>query len=469
MVSEIMAGTARVDITPAGPISMGGFGQRTTMSIGVHDPLHAKALFLSSGKNKLLFITTDLLYMPGSIADPVIEELRRRIGLDPSQMCFTASHTHSGPAVVEYFGSTDNVEQYLAFLRTALADVGEEAVRQATPSRLRLGVGYVDFLLNRRTRGNPNRVDERILGLVVEDQATGEVSSILFGCGCHPVCLGYENYQISADYPGYAQELVEKAFPRANALFFNMAEGNIIPWTRVPTDSMDPRGYMGKSFEAAAEIGTLLAAEVIRVVKNAPEVGELVLACARRNCSVMPNKYDLDLAEAAFQVRVHQNTIAEYLGEDYFAGITVQDPSPLKTLWADACRKVLEDNMGEAEMQRLMGAVCNYRVHMGRLMNPSPQPVDMPVQVFRVNDYLFLALPGEVLVEVSLDWQQRTGSDKAFIVGLANGAFGYLPHGSNFHEPGAEGKYETIMNALEPRAIEIALDSACDMLGKMDN
>lgn len=468
-MTKIMAGTARVDITPAGPISMGGFGQRTTMSIGVHDPLHAKALFLSNEKNKLLFITTDLLYMPESIANPVIEELQRRIGLDPSQMCFTASHTHSGPAVVEYFGSTDNVEQYLAFLRTALANLGEEAVKQAALSRLRLGVGKVDFLLNRRTRANPNRVDERIVGLIAEDQTTGKVKSIMFGCGCHPVCLGYENYQISADYPGYAQELVEKAFPTANALFFNMAEGNIIPWTRVPTDSMDPRGYMGKSFESAAEIGTLLAAEVIRVVKNAPVVGDLVLASARRTCSVMPNKHDLDLAEAAFQARVHQNTIAEYLGEEYFAGITLKDPSPLKTIWADACRKVMEDNLDEAEMQRLMGAVCHYRVYTGRLMNPSPEPVDVPVQVIRLNDYLFLALPGEVLVEVSLDWQQRTGSDKAFIIALANGTFGYLPHSSNFRESGAEGKYETIMNALEPQGIEIALDSACDMLGTMES
>jgi len=466
-MSEIIAGTARVDITPIEPISMGGFGQRTTMSVGVHDPLYAKALFLSNGENSLLFITTDLLYMPGTIANPVIVELERRTGLSGDQICLTASHTHSGPAVVEYFTPTDNVQQYLTWLRSALANLGEEAVAHAAPSRLRMGVGQVDFMINRRTRGNPNRVDQRIFALMVEDQKTGGTKAALFGCGCHPVCLGYENYEISADYPGYAQRLIEQELPVTNALFFNMAEGNIIPSTREPTDSMDPRGYDGKSFESAAIIGSLLAEEVVQVLRNATFVEDLVLSSARRTCSVMPNKYDFDLVEAGRQVRAHQDTIAEYLGKEYFEGVTLEDPSPLKTIWADACRKVVEEDMPEPEMQRLLGAICNYRVYTRRLLNPSPDPIDVQVQVMRLNEYAFLALPGEVLVEVSLDWQKRAGSDTAFIVGLANDAFGYLPHSSNFSEPGWEGKYETIMNALEPRGVDIALDEASEMLSVM--
>jgi hypothetical protein len=446
---------------------MGGFGQRTTPSEGVHDPLYGKALFLSNGEDSLLFITTDLLYMPGSIAYPVMEQLERTTGLSRSQICMTASHTHSGPAVVEYFTPTDNVQNYLASTISALVDLGQAAIRDAAAARLKMAVGRVGFLINRRTRGKPNRVDERIFAMAVENPSDGQTRAVLFGCGCHPVCLGYENYLISADYPGYAQRFVEKSLPTANALFFNMAEGNMIPSTRVPTDSMDPRGYDGNSFESAARIGTLLAEEVVQVLTDAPEVKQLALSTARRDCSVMPNKHDFDLTEAGNQVSIQKETISEYLGEEYFQGVTLEDPSPLKTIWADACRKVVEEDMPEASMQRLLGAICNYRVYTRRLLDPSPEPIGVPVQVIRLNEYSLLALPGEVLVEVSLDWRERVGLRKGFIVGLANDSFGYLPHRTNFNEPGAEAKYETIMNVLEPGAVEIALEEACQMLSLM--
>ncbi len=181
----------------------------------------------------------------------------------------------------------------------------------------------------------------------------------------------------------------------------------------------------------------------------------------------MPNKHDLDPAEAKEQVLANQETISEFLGEDYFKGVTSEDLSPLQTLWADACRKVVEEDMPEAEMRRLLAAICNYRVYMKRMLNPSRQPINVPVQIIRLNDFTFLALPGEVLVEVSFDWQKRTGSDKAFIISLANDTFGYLPHSSNFEEPGWEHKYETIMNALEPRGVDVALDEACKLLSSM--
>ena len=47
---QLLAGTSRVDITPAGRISMGGYGQRAgQLSRGVNDRLFAKALHLANG------------------------------------------------------------------------------------------------------------------------------------------------------------------------------------------------------------------------------------------------------------------------------------------------------------------------------------------------------------------------------------------------------------------------------------
>lgn len=467
-MAEITAGTARVDITPAGPIMMGGFGQRTTDSVGTHDPLFSKALFLSNSKEQFLWITSDLLSIPGSLCEDVLEGITQQTELEKRQILICASHTHSGPAVRGWhLVRTDAIRRYMENLTKTLIMAGVQAVENATPARLRTAVGHADFILNRRTRGNfatANPVDDRVFALSVEDPDTGSSKAVLFGVGCHPVCLGYENYLISADYPGYAQRYIESRFPAANALFFNMAQGNMIPSTRVPTNSMDPRGYNGRSFAAADEIGTRLSNEVIDILRDAPPVDGLKLFSARGTVKVKQNHYDLDPAEAKEKVKEKQKIIAEYLGQDYFAGVTPENLAPLKNLWSDACQQVIAESMGEDDMRRLLSSICHYRVYLMRVVDPAPEPLDVPIQVLSLNDFAFLGLPGEVLIEVGREWQKRTGSEEAFIVGLANDHFGYLPHSSNFAEPGAENKYETIMNALVPKAMDIAMDEACRML-----
>ena len=463
-MSNINAGTARIDITPSGPISMGGFGQRTTESVGVHDPIWTKALFLSNGQEKLLLITSDLIAIPGALSQEVVSELVDKVGLTPAQICMTASHTHSGPAVRKMASRpSKHVDDYLDFLTSALVDVAEEAVQNAAPSELKTAKGEVDFLINRRTRGNPNIVDDRVYALSVEDPESGETKAALFGCSCHPVCVGYENYEISADYPGYAQRFVEEQLPTANALFFNMAEGNMIPSTREPWPSMDPRGYDGAAFEDAEEIGSRLSAEIVKILKDTPVRESLTLSCLRRDCSVLLNKHDLDSDIAWQEAGKREVVISEYLGEDYFAEVTPGNLSPLESLWADACKKVVEEDMDEPEMRRLLSSICQYRVYLTRALDPARGPVDVPIQVININEYAFLALPGEILVEVSFAWQDALRSDNAFIIGLANDTFGYLPHSSNFEEPDAERRYETIMTALKPGAADILVEEAAAM------
>ena len=54
LLSLILSGTSRIDITPAVPISMGGYGQRAgKLSRSVNDRLFAKALYLSCGSARV--------------------------------------------------------------------------------------------------------------------------------------------------------------------------------------------------------------------------------------------------------------------------------------------------------------------------------------------------------------------------------------------------------------------------------
>ena len=157
----------------------------------------------------------------------------------------------------------------------------------------------------------------------------------------------------------------------------------------------------------------------------------------------------------------------EYLPD--FRKATPFNLKPVYTLWRDASQVVIERNMDENEMRRLMSAVSRFLIMAMKLGNPSfRKPYSLAVQVIRLGDLRILTLPGEVLVEVGQEWQERNApfGKQAFIFGLSNGFVGYLPHPDNFKEPEADFKYETIMNALEQNATLIVLNAATEMIQK---
>jgi hypothetical protein len=457
-MKQVIAGTARLDITPDWPVMLAGFGQRTSASIGIHDRIFAKALYLSSGDDRLLIITTDLLCIPAALARAVVARLAPLTGLVAQQICVCASHTHSAPLPVDAGDGAIGIARYAPFLQNALADVGAAAIACARPSRLRSGAGEVDLFLNRRTRGNPNIVDARVPVLAVDDSATGAPVAVLFGVGCHPVTMGWDNMQISADFPGCAQRAIEAALPGVNALFFNTTEGNVIPRTSPNLDALDPRGYCGGGFENSVRIGEAIAGEVLRARDASPPREALSLHSQRSELQIMPNTGGLDAVAAANRLAEARATLREFLGNDFEASV-----APAQ-LWSVASRHVIERELTEPEMRRLMVGCCLYLGLSQRAKRGvAPKPVEVPFMVIRINDLELLALPGEVLVEVGQEWSRRTASRSAFVVGLANAHLRYLPLAAHFAEPLSDLRYETVTAGLEPNGIERVLDAAMQM------
>ncbi len=320
-LKQAIAGTARIDITPDWPVMLAGFGQRTSPGTGIHDRIFAKALYLSNGEDRLLIITTDLLCIPAPLARAVIAALGPLTGLAQDQICLCASHTHSAPLPVDAGDGAIGIARYAPFLRGALVDVGAAAIAAARQSRLRSGVGEVDLFLNRRTRGNPNIVDPRVAVLAVDDAASGAPVAVLFGVGCHPVTMGWDNMQISADFPGCAQHAIEAALPGVNALFFNTTEGNVIPRTSPNLDALDPRGYCGGGFENSVRIGEAIAGEVLRTRDASPPREVLSLHSQRSELQIMPNNGGLDAVAAANRLTEVRATLREFLGSDFEASV----------------------------------------------------------------------------------------------------------------------------------------------------
>ena len=57
----MIVGAAKTSIVPQGIVDLSGFAARAQPMTGVLDPIHAKALYLSNGNEKFLWLNCDVL------------------------------------------------------------------------------------------------------------------------------------------------------------------------------------------------------------------------------------------------------------------------------------------------------------------------------------------------------------------------------------------------------------------------
>lgn len=248
---EFWAGVAAVEITPTRNVPLGGYGGRKGQPMtGVHDPIHAKALWMETPTSKVCLVTTDLI---GSLVS-----LRDRIKPADAQVVLTASHTHSGPgALVAGFWELamgkfdpDLLDELAGKLKRAV----DEARAAKKPARLALARAEAPgFNRNRRVKDGPVDPDLSVL-LVVDDFS--QPLAIVGNYTAHGTILSDRNMLVSGDWQGYWQRAVEARFPTAVALYTNGAEGNIAP--------SSPGGET--DFERCESLGKALAERTANLV-----------------------------------------------------------------------------------------------------------------------------------------------------------------------------------------------------------
>lgn len=233
------AGVAKRAITPEKPMWMSGYGGRDHVAEGKLTDLWAKVLVIEDPQGKqLAAITLDLVGIDRQTSLAVRNEVCRQHGWELSQVAIFTSHTHTGPVVgrnlgAMYFLSDEQwrqVDDYTAQLKKTLVNTVAAAVADVAPCRLAWGAGETDFAVNRRE--NPEAevpqlreagqlkgpTDHSVPVLRVTDRQGDKLKAVLFGYACHATVLSF--YQWSGDYPGFAQEELERRHPGAVALFW---------------------------------------------------------------------------------------------------------------------------------------------------------------------------------------------------------------------------------------------------------
>lgn len=378
--AEFRAAAAKADITPADSQQLWGYFDRKGPSTGKLDPLMAKILVLDAGEERIALVTLDLgrTFGPGSM-----QTVRDRVSdsADVDQVLFSASHTHSGPVIEDVYAEGEPPQ----WEQTALERIGaaiEDAAGRLQSARIGTGYGETYIGHNRRqiqpdgkvkmlwrnASKIPTRpVDPRV-GVIRIDDSDGHPLAVLVNYSCHPVVLGPDNLEYSADWAGAMQHFVQNELDgEPVCLFLQGGAGDINPY-------YDKMALSEDGVRLMRETGAQVGEEVVRVCDE-------IETKSPENPSL---KYSLDVL--TFDLRWDMETILERMKP----GLTPY---------------VYE----------------RYRKYL-------LSPLECPVMTLVINDTIALmGMPGEPFVEFAINFRDRSPYPNAFFVGYANGYKAYFP------------------------------------------
>ncbi len=228
---DLRVGVASADMSPEWPVPLAGYSARQgRKSTGVHDPVKAKCLVIESGGVKFAWVTADFIGINRDIREKVFARISEETGISDDAFLMCASHTHNGPG-----GMTRNLLWQIAVgpydkklykqMIDRLSQVVLDADAALAPARI--GWGRVEaptLSHNRRVDGGPT---DPTLSVIQVTDAKGAVRAVLANFTAHPTILGSECMEISADYPGAFQRILEERLGGgAVVLFTNGAEGD---------------------------------------------------------------------------------------------------------------------------------------------------------------------------------------------------------------------------------------------------
>ncbi|HTQ11304.1 MAG TPA: neutral/alkaline non-lysosomal ceramidase N-terminal domain-containing protein, partial [Fimbriimonadaceae bacterium] len=150
----MLIGTAQTDITPEPGCELSGFAARVQPSTGILDRLFARALYLEGGDrlqavDRLAWIHCDLIGFDRGLAQSIRAGVGERLGLDPSRVVLSATHTHSGPCTMRLIEAGRFDEPYAGWLAPRLVELAADASQEPEFCRMREIAEPVELAFNR--------------------------------------------------------------------------------------------------------------------------------------------------------------------------------------------------------------------------------------------------------------------------------------------------------------------------------
>jgi hypothetical protein len=440
VAGEVRVGVAATEITPPVGIPLAGYYHERGAD-GVLDPLFSKAMVVEHDGRRAAFVVLDLISVVRWITDEARREIEQSTGIAGDYVMISATHAHTGPELAsrgqrgaELGGNKPEVIAYSERLPKLIAESVRMASQGLKPARFAVGREECHGLAyNRRffmrdgTVGwnpgklNPNIVipagpiDPEVRILYIDPpEARGPWQSIatFVNFAMHPDTTG--GSKISADWPGaLARVLAGYHGTNHMTLAVNGACGNI---NHIDVEWKWPHGGPGEQ----NRIGTILGAAVFQGYKKLRPVSPGPLRARSQ-------RVELALSEIT--------------------------PEQL-----EEARRLLDKSKDDRGAE-FMSLVRAYRAV--DVAERKGKPLQVEVQVIALGDELaWVALPGEIFVELGLGLKKRSPFPETFVVELANESIGYVPDRRSFDE----GNYEPESARCAPGSGEKLIDAAAGLL-----
>ncbi|MCO5238409.1 MAG: neutral/alkaline non-lysosomal ceramidase N-terminal domain-containing protein [Chitinophagaceae bacterium] len=408
--AQLKAAVVKTDITPSDAQYLLGYQERK--SNGVRDHIYHKILALDDGNTQFFIISSDICLYSPSEYDKVAAMLQKRFGINPLNVWWSVTHTHSAPEFGAfglygvYMG--DRIKHtvdaaYTEMIEQKLIDGIAEARSKLADATLSVGWGFSRANMNRRAIDvdgkaslgmNPDGPVDRRIGLLRVDKADGTPMALIANYAMHGTVMSGANLKISGDAPGIVAEYVEEKIG-APMLFINGAAGNLAPIYSV---------YPNASAGNLGEFRVLLGDKILEANSKARYPVEEVKLVADE--------------------------------------IVVETPRKPGLGWTDDLGKYAEIKKSGDTLVRL------------------------PVRFLKINkDIAIWSTPLELFCEVSNEVRSRSPFPYTFYFGYTNGWFGYMPTEAEWKHGGYEVE---VVSPFTPRAAGDLTESVVDHLqGKM--
>jgi neutral ceramidase len=241
------------------------------------------------------------------------------------------------------------------------------------------------------------------------DRADGRPLAVVSNYACHAVVLGYDNYLISGDWPGYSSRLLEAELGGdCLAIYTQGGAGDVNPLTET----------VRQKLAAAYPVGT---------------IGNLTSYYGDYRKGEGDAWNIEDRGGGTF---LEAETLARAFNEEVkrvWRAISTETDVPL---WIE--NRVINGAADPDEPRGKEALPAEYRTFLTEIRDGQ-----IPVEIMTVGigSAVFVTQPGEVFSETAVELRkvaQQMGYHFPWLVSYANGSYAYLPPANAFNEGGYE-------------------------------
>lgn len=197
--------------------------------------LSSRAISLKKGNKTAVIVGVDVCGFDLSFINDIKEEIFQKRGIPKEAIFINASHSHFTPVTQSWITWEKHNQHpdslYLQnVVRGGIIRSIEESLDNAVKSELFFGRDTVSIGFNRSLRGEQSIYDNTV-DVIQTVSLKEKEKSVIFIAGCHPVFDDppINRFMVSANFPGYAKQMIETKSNVKNSLFLQGCAGDINP------------------------------------------------------------------------------------------------------------------------------------------------------------------------------------------------------------------------------------------------